>query len=767
MADMDWATPTDYHYAIQDPAAALADEELRGGQVARNPRGLPLLWSGDFASVYRIYCPATGRTWALKCFHREVPARQERYRRIAECLAAARLPFTVPFVYLPYGIQVGGRWFPAVKMEWVEGQTLNRFVEESLETPTVLRQLLELWPTLAGWLRQAGIAHGDLQHGNVLLTPLPDGSLALKLIDYDGMYVPSLAGTDSGETGHPNYQHPRRLRQGVCNADVDRFSHLAIYCAVQCLLTGRRELWQRFNNEENLLFREADFQQPEESELFQTLWELDDFDARTMVGHLTLACRRPLEAAPWLDQIISGGRARLLTRAEYEAVSALMAAGRALARLNVPLSAGAALRMPPLPPAPPESPGLVDARPGPAAGTAPAAPRLAARVGGVGKSLLGLPVAALGAVDRVFGRLVGEGHDFLRLFLWVAIPALLFMGGWLAAGPRWRQPRPVAEKPAAAAKEPAVPNEEPKPAETEPPAVNQEPKPTDQRPTAIHEEPKPTENKPAVPQELKPTQKKPLETRPAEKPATNPIPPTRRNLPEIVLDLGGAKLVLVPIPAGEFQMGSPDSDPNAASHEKPQHLVRITRPFYLGRYPVTQAQWEAVMGDNPSQFQGPGQPVARVGWEDCQEFLAKLNARFAAGREKFQLPTEAQWEYACRAGSTTTWCYGDNETLLGDYAWYSANSGRTTHRVGEKNPNAWGLYDMHGNVQEWCQDWFDARYYADSPMDDPPGPARGSFHVFRGGGWSSPAKGCRAAGRSGGPGRPAFTGLRVCRVSQE
>jgi serine/threonine protein kinase len=195
---MPWPTPTDYRHAIQDPSGALADDELRDGEVARNARGLPILWSGNFASVYRIHCAATGKTWALKCFTRELSGRQERYRHIAAALQSARLPFTVPFVYLERGIQIHGQWYPAVKMEWVEGQTLNRFVEESLEKPKMLRQLLDLWPKLAARLRDAGIAHADLQHGNVLLVPAPDGKLALKLIDYDGMYVSALAGTRLG-----------------------------------------------------------------------------------------------------------------------------------------------------------------------------------------------------------------------------------------------------------------------------------------------------------------------------------------------------------------------------------------------------------------------------------------------------------------------------------------------------------------------------------------------------------------------------------------
>ena len=237
---------------------------------------------------------------------------------------------------------------------------------------------------------------------------------------------------------------------------------------------------------------------------------------------------------------------------------------------------------------------------------------------------------------------------------------------------------------------------------------------------------------------------------------------------ELTVDLGkGVKLEMVLIPAGEFMMGSPDSDKNADANEKPQHRVRITKPFYLGKYLVTQEQWEAVMGSNPSYFKGrPKNPVEGLRWDDCQQFLGKLNAKSAAGEGKFQLPTEAQWEYACRAGSKTQYCFGDDESKLGDYAWYDKNSDRKTHPVGEKKPNAWGLYDMHGNMLELCQDWWNYWYYRESPVDDPTGPTEGSDRVLRGGGCTISARHCRSAYRYEFlPGYFLyFWGLRVSRV---
>ncbi len=241
---------------------------------------------------------------------------------------------------------------------------------------------------------------------------------------------------------------------------------------------------------------------------------------------------------------------------------------------------------------------------------------------------------------------------------------------------------------------------------------------------------------------------------------------------------GGVKLTMVLIPPGEFMMGSPEPERQRALEEAkaandtwaieripteaPQHRVRITRPFYLGKYEVTQVQWQAVMGNNPSKFQAPANPVETVSWNDIQAFLARLNAagahvvpssktRRAAIKMTYALPTEAQWEYACRAGTTTAFSFGDAGSMLGQYGWFKGNAGGRTHPVGGLKANAWGLYDMHGNVWEWCADWSGEKYYANSPVDDPPGPGSGSGRVRRGGSWGSTAGYCRSAIRNRRP----------------
>jgi len=213
----------------------------------------------------------------------------------------------------------------------------------------------------------------------------------------------------------------------------------------------------------------------------------------------------------------------------------------------------------------------------------------------------------------------------------------------------------------------------------------------------------------------------------------------------ITLDLGnGANMEFILIQPGSFTMGGVA---NCRNSEKPAHKVTITQPFYLGKYEVTQKQWEVVMGNNPSKFKGLQNPVENVSCEDIKVFLNKLNDKFNQSVLKFSLPTEAQWEYACRAGSTTIYCFGDSESELGDYAWFDKNSGDTTHPVGQKRANAWGLFDMHGNVFEWCADWYDEYYYQHSSATDPTGPTPGSLGVFRGGAWNQGSYFCRASDR--------------------
>ena len=200
---------------------------------------------------------------------------------------------------------------------------------------------------------------------------------------------------------------------------------------------------------------------------------------------------------------------------------------------------------------------------------------------------------------------------------------------------------------------------------------------------------------------------------------------------------GGATMEMIWCAPGHFMMGSPLAE-RGRFDDEPQHQVTLTKGFWLGKFEVTQKQWQSVMGENPSKFKDPDRPVESVSWEDCNAFIRKLNVELG-GVARF--PTEAEWEYACRAGNTSPI---SGTGLLSEMAWYDANSGNETHPVGKNHPNAWGFFDMHGNVLEWCYDWFGK---FDAKATDPKGPSIGSFRVLRGGCWFFYARDCRSAYR--------------------
>jgi hypothetical protein len=300
---MGWPLSQDYNEVIQSPGDCFADLDLRSGAPLCNALGLPLPCSGNFADVYPILSPP--RKWAVKCFTREVRGLRERYTKISEYLAQLNLPFLIECRFLDQGILVRGQWYPVVKMQWIEGQTLNDFVREQAGSPPLLQTLAAIWRKMDSRLREGRLAHGDLQHGNVLLVRGKQaGSLAVRLVDYDGMCVPALEQMKSAEVGHPNYQHPQRLREGAYGPLMDRFADLAIYTALRAMVAGGRRLWQRFDNGDNLLFTQADFEEPAKSELFQELARSPEADVRKLAGALQEAARGPVEAVPTLDAVV-------------------------------------------------------------------------------------------------------------------------------------------------------------------------------------------------------------------------------------------------------------------------------------------------------------------------------------------------------------------------------------------------------------------------------------------------------------------------------
>jgi regulation of enolase protein 1 (concanavalin A-like superfamily) len=320
---MSWPLSQDYNEAIQDPRSNFRDAELKAGDAVPNALGIPMPRSGNFADVYEVRCPS-GTRWAVKCFTREVHGLRERYAEISNYLRQVNLPFMVDFQYLQEGIRVRSQWYPILKMQWVEGFVLNEFVRDNLDKKPILLALGQIWLRMTRRLRQAKLAHGDLQHSNVLFVPGSSAhSLAVKLIDYDGMCVPSLAGRNSGEVGHPAYQHPERLRTGAYNEEIDRFSLLSIAAALRCLTVGGRSLWERYDTGDNVLFRQTDLQAPAESPLFGELLTIDDPQAQLLVTVLYRACQGPLSAVPLLTDLLPEERppSRVMTAAERQAAT--------------------------------------------------------------------------------------------------------------------------------------------------------------------------------------------------------------------------------------------------------------------------------------------------------------------------------------------------------------------------------------------------------------------------------------------------------------
>lgn len=844
-----WPEAAQFNEAVQNLRTSTSDKELQGGEPETGPLGLPMPYAGNFADVYKVYCPATRNTWAVKFFKREVRDLRERYRAISDHLIAAQLPFMTEFRYLEQGVRIGGSWYPLVKMRWIEGLSLNRFVAQSLAQPRMLDQLFQLWIKVATRLRGAGIAHADLQHGNVVLVPEGDqGKLLLKLIDYDGMYVPALAGQRSSELGHPNYQHPQRETTRAYNAELDRFSHLSICCALRCLTVGRLPLWERFNTEENLLFKAQDFAQPAESRLFRELWMLRDPDARALVGRLALATQRPLEETPQIDALVQDGKVQPLTADEQQQVFALLR-GDSPAVVSVRDSSGAIAS--PAVPTNAAASGSRSAEQAPAAIAVaapveppPARPHAKAKAGnrrpialaalvGVGGFLLGL----VRSIDWLLSRCAGGQdnvllHNYFRvLFLlvtligvpWTSRMAYAYLQthlaqvraqeqlaarlaleqevdraqrDWASAFERSSQillefhaadPFQAAQDEAQAAQAlqdagnsaGALQGYRDALAQlTQAESMVVEALSSDLAAALLNPDEDEAEQLYVAIKRLRPHEPRLAEWE-AElmllgvdvedakvsqsEPSESELPGAARPNGDLFYNAIGMQLRR--IPAGEFQMGG-----NA--DERPVHRVRISRDFYLGIREVTQKEYREVTGESPSRHQGDALPVDHVSAEDADEFCRLLTEKErTAGRlpegMAYRLPTEAQWEYAARAGTTTKWPHGDNTTELDRYAWHSGNSRDESHPVGQKAPNRWGLYDMLGNIREWVLDRYqDDAYTGRGPVAIDPLVLEGSLRVLRGGAYGRPAEECQSSSRAavdantGGP----YAGFRVALV---
>lgn len=295
---MPWPSITDFTDAVQNPAVCFEDPELTAGQVDQHPiRGTPMVYSGNFASVYSMRCG--NRKSAVRCFTREVTDQEERYGHLSSYLSSVLPPSLVEFEFHSRGIRVQGEWYPIVKMDWVEGQPLNKYVSNHLKSALELNRVTRRWRGAASDLLAREIAHNDLQHGNVMVL---DGG-AIRLVDYDGIFLPEFQGQSSPEIGHQNFQHP--LRTGKDYAQyVDNFPALVIYVSLLALANDPG-LWDRFNNGDNLILKKSDYADPANSQCFQSLKNSSDGQVRNLARLLEEFCQYPVDRVPDLESILS------------------------------------------------------------------------------------------------------------------------------------------------------------------------------------------------------------------------------------------------------------------------------------------------------------------------------------------------------------------------------------------------------------------------------------------------------------------------------
>ncbi len=297
---MPWPSITDFTNAVQNPQICFAgNPELAQAEIASGRLGQPLVWSGQFASVYQARLG--NRAVAVRCFTHEVRDQQKRYGLLHDFLDAVLPESFVRFRYLEQGIRVNGQWYPVVRMDWADGQALNHFVRDNLENGEAIAEIAARWRGAVNALNGLKIAHNDLQHGNVIVS----GDLRLRLVDYDGIFLPSFRGQSSPELGHLNYQHPRRSASNY-DERIDNFPALAIYLSLLAIKADPG-LWDKFYNDDNLLLTREDYANPDRSACLTALKQSPDEVVRKLAAKLEGYCSLPVEQTPDLETVLNGG----------------------------------------------------------------------------------------------------------------------------------------------------------------------------------------------------------------------------------------------------------------------------------------------------------------------------------------------------------------------------------------------------------------------------------------------------------------------------
>ena len=737
-----YPTMAEYQLFIQNPKQFLGDAELKGGSVALNRMGLPMAASGNFAIAYRLTCGP--KQYAVRLFTREVDGVAARYAAISAFLKADASGFFVPFVYLPQGILVKGAWHPAVKLEWVNGKTLGPWLEANHTDGAKVRALAEQVERLTLHMERRGFAHGDLQHGNLMVE---EGG-QLRVVDYDGMFVPGMQPGRGTEAGHPNYQHPARTVADF-GPEMDRFPAWLIAVSLR-VLAEAPGLWKTYGNDDNLLLKAADLKEAAKG---AGVWAemLRVAKCREVVERLRGACSGALSAMPRMSVMLAppaptiGPNAAMLGR--VPAAPALPEALQVLWEGSHPMRVRLWMGK-----------GLTVWLNG-------GAEREVWLVGGLVHQLSHTDAAVCGVL-RVKGAVleIAEARRQAQGEWPEDLPSLEGMEFrheqgvyrfvyWVASG-EMRQ-------------------------EVFDPAAIRRIKPSPAKPVA------PVSVKPPVSRVVPALVVKtaPVPVVPRHSSASGAASGTAQQAGDReVHQVKGVRFDMVYCPAGRFTMGSPKNEGGRFDNEEQQE-VTIARPFWIGAYPVTQGLYKAVTGENHSWFKDKPdsvlRPVEQISWFDAIIFCNKLSVirgfspvyEYDLGKGKvfavkwnpkasgFRLLEEAEREYAARAGQPFRFAGSDQ---LKEVGWFEGNSGGETHPVGGLKANAWGIYDMSGNVWDWCWNSYEDRYK--SPIKYTLS-AEDTNRVFRGGSYHSSLHNARVAFRSKRPplGRYADFSFRLAR----
>ena len=774
---MEYPSISEYKEAVQY-ADSFETSELQNLRPVMNGND-PVMTSGNFAVVFKMKDETTGELYALKCFTQDQNDLADAYRKIIEELRYVRSPYFINLEYIDKGIWAGDydNAFPVLLMPWVEGESLDVHIAKLVDKdPERLHLVAYEFSVMASWLVNQPFAHGDIKPDNIMVRP--DGSLVL--VDYDGLFVPSMRGTSSREAGTPSFRHPNRPSMPF-DEKIDDFPLASINLSLY-LIALNPSLLKKYGAKDRLLFSEIDYMNLADCKLMDEMFSLfsdaqvqrlyalflialsegclqkcenilmllrpphKDFKIAKLQGtrgnaSLSLGSSQPqqdlefnVNGVKFTMKYVEGGtfmmgaldnddeadddenpshKVRLDSYyiGETQVTQALW---QAVMGNNPSYWTGDNL--------PVETVSWDDCQ------------EFIEKLNSITGKHFSLPTEAQwefaargGNKSRGF---LYSGSDYLDEVAWyddnsneqthsVALKKANELGLYDMTGNVWEWCKDWFDSD----------------------YYSNSPQDNPQGPGSGDGRVLRGGSWGSIA----------WGCRVSIRFYGNPgrcggfglrlvLNPPQQDLE---FNVNGVKFTMKYVEGGSFMMGASDNDDDAWSDEKPSHKVNLDS-YYIGETQVTQALWQAVMGNNPSYWKGDKLPVEKVSWNDCQEFIKKLN--YITGKN-FSLPTEAQWEYAARGGNKSRGFLYSGSNNIDEVAWYWENSNKQTHPVAVNKANELGLYDMTGNVVEWCKDRFYEDYYHYSPQDNPQGPSSGNFRVLRGGRWGSNSRYCRVSCR--------------------